>query len=79
MEPLAEQIMRKVKQVAELYHRLILVIAPAGAGKTTMLWVEYVIVGIDNHLLVSDYRPEFPKREAILRFLKDNFWEAGDG
>ena len=36
-EPLADQIMRKVKQTAELYHRLILVVAPAGAGKTTAL------------------------------------------
>ena len=33
-EPLADQIIRKVKQAAELYHRLILVVAPAGAGKT---------------------------------------------
>ena len=37
MEPLADQIMRKVKQAAELYHRLMLVVAPAGAGKTTAL------------------------------------------
>ena len=36
-EPLAEQIMRKVKQTGELYHRLVLVTAPAGAGKTTAL------------------------------------------
>jgi ABC-type hemin transport system ATPase subunit len=36
-EPLADQIMRQVKQAAELYHRLVLVIAPAGAGKTTAL------------------------------------------
>ncbi len=36
-EPLADQIMRKVKQAAELYHRLMLVVAPAGAGKTTAL------------------------------------------
>jgi len=36
-EPLADQIMRKVKQATELYHRLMLVIAPAGAGKTTAL------------------------------------------
>ena len=36
-EPLADQIMRKVKQAAELYHRLTLVVAPAGAGKTTAL------------------------------------------
>ena len=36
-EPLADQIIQKVKQAAELYHRLMLVIAPAGAGKTTAL------------------------------------------
>ncbi|MCY4388230.1 MAG: BREX-3 system P-loop-containing protein BrxF [Desulfurellaceae bacterium] len=37
VEPLADQIIRKVKPAAELYHRLILVVAPAGAGKTTVL------------------------------------------
>ena len=36
-EPLADQVVRKIKQAAELYHRLMLVVAPAGAGKTTAL------------------------------------------
>lgn len=36
-EPLADQIMKSVKQAAELYHRLILVVAPSGAGKTAAL------------------------------------------
>lgn len=36
-EPLADQIMRKIKQADELYHRLMLVVAPAGVGKTTAL------------------------------------------
>ncbi len=36
-EPLADQIMRQVNQAAEIYHRLMLVIAPSGAGKTTAL------------------------------------------
>ena len=36
-EPLAEQILGKVEQVATLYYRLLLVVAPAGAGKTTAL------------------------------------------
>ena len=36
-EPLADQIMRKIAHAAELYHRLVLVAAPAGAGKTTAL------------------------------------------
>ncbi len=36
-EALADQIMRKLKQADESYHRLMLVVAPAGAGKTTAL------------------------------------------
>ena len=36
-EPLADQILRKVEQAAALYHRLLLVVAPAGAGKTAAL------------------------------------------
>ena len=37
VEPLADKIMRKIKQLDELYHRLLLVIAPSGTGKTTAL------------------------------------------
>jgi len=36
-EPLADQVIRKIKQAAELYHRLVMLVAPAGAGKTTAL------------------------------------------
>lgn len=36
-ESLADQIIRKLERAAELYHRLILVAAPAGAGKTLAL------------------------------------------
>lgn len=48
-EPLADQVMRKIKQAAELYHRLMLVVAPAGAGKTTAL--TYVKERIDAPLV----------------------------
>ena len=37
MEPLSDQIIGKINQASELYHRLILVIAPSGAGKTAAL------------------------------------------
>ena len=33
-EPLCEQIIRKIDEVETLYHRLVLVVAPAGGGKT---------------------------------------------
>jgi len=36
-EPLADQIIRKVEQAAKLYHRLVLIVAPTGAGKTAAL------------------------------------------
>ena len=36
-EPLADQIMRKLKDAGELYHRLLLVVAPANGGKTSAL------------------------------------------
>ena len=36
-EPLADQIMRKIEYAAVLYHRLVLVVGPAGSGKTSAL------------------------------------------
>ena len=36
-EPLSDQIISKMDEVAELYHRLILVVAPSGGGKTRAL------------------------------------------
>jgi len=36
-EPLADQVMRKIGEAHELYHRLILMVGPAGSGKTKAL------------------------------------------
>ena len=36
-EPLADRVIQSIDQAAELYHRLVLLVAPAGAGKTTAL------------------------------------------
>jgi hypothetical protein len=36
-EPLSDQIIQKIGQAAELYHRLVMLVAPAGAGKTAAL------------------------------------------
>ena len=36
-EPLSDGVIRKIGQAAELYHRLVMLVAPAGAGKTAAL------------------------------------------
>lgn len=36
-EPLSDQILRKINEVRSLYHRLILIVSPAGSGKTSAL------------------------------------------
>ncbi len=36
-EPLADRVIRRIGQAAEQYHRLVMLVAPAGAGKTTTL------------------------------------------
>ena len=36
-EPLADRIIQRIGQATELYHRLVMLVAPAGAGKTSAL------------------------------------------
>jgi hypothetical protein len=36
-EPLADRLIERIGQAAELYHRLVVLVAPAGAGKTAAL------------------------------------------
>jgi hypothetical protein len=36
-EPVADRVVRAIEQAAELYHRLVLLVAPAGTGKTSVL------------------------------------------
>jgi hypothetical protein len=36
-EPLADRVIKSIDQAAELYHRLVMLVAPAGAGKTAAL------------------------------------------
>ena len=38
-EPLADSVIRSIGHAAELYHRLVMLVAPAGAGMTAALHV----------------------------------------
>jgi hypothetical protein len=37
VEPLADRVVTRIGQAAELYHRLVMLVAPAGSGKTAAL------------------------------------------
>jgi len=41
--------------------------------------VEYALAGMDNHLFVSKYQLELPRKEEIQRFLEDKMREVRDG
>ena len=72
-EPLADQVMRKIKQADELYHRLMLVVAAAGAGKTTALQDIQERVGaplINVNLELSRRMLDLTERQRALQLLR---------
>ncbi|NOQ23474.1 MAG: BREX-3 system P-loop-containing protein BrxF [Candidatus Aegiribacteria sp.] len=76
-ESLADQVMRKTEQANELYHRLLLVVAPAGAGKTTALQEVHKRTGaplLNVNLDISRQMLELTERQRVLqlpRLLRD--------
>jgi hypothetical protein len=69
-EPLADQVIGRIKKAAELYHRLMLVVAPAGAGKTTALQVVQERAGaplINVNLELSRRMLDLTERQQALR------------
>jgi len=40
--------------------------------------VEYALAGMDNRLFVSKYQLELPKKQAIIRFIKEQLKELGE-
>jgi len=83
-ESLTDQIMRKVQQVAEVYHRLILVVAPTGAGKTSALQDVQDQTGaplLNINLELSRGMLELTERQRALqlpRLLKDIVSRSGE-
>lgn len=72
-DPLADQVLQKIKQAPELYHKLVLIIGPAGTGKTTAL--QDVKERIDSSLInvnleLSLRMLELTKRQRALKVAK---------
>ena len=84
MEPLADQIIRKITQAVELYHRLVVIAAPAGAGKTTALLDVRDRTGaplVNVNLELSRRMLELTERQRALRLphlLREIVGNSGD-
>ena len=68
-EPLAERVIRRIVQAAGLYYRLVMLVAPAGAGKTAALKDvhERISVPLINvNLELSRRMLDLTKRQRIL-------------
>jgi hypothetical protein len=69
-EPLAEKVMRSIDQAAGLYHRLIILAAPAGTGKTAALQDVHERTGaplINVNLELSRRMLDLTERQRILQ------------
>ena len=69
-ESLADQVIRMIKQTDALYHRLMLVVAPAGAGKTTALQDVQERVGaplVNVNLALSRRMLDLTERQRALQ------------
>ena len=84
-ENLADLIIRKVGQTAELYHRLVLVVAPSGSGKTAALRDVRDRTGaplVNVNLELSRRMLELTERQRTLqlpRLLREIIDSGGDG
>jgi hypothetical protein len=69
-EPLADTVIRKIGQAAELYHRLVILVAPAGAGKTAALLdvhVRTAVPLINVNLELSRHMLDLTERQRALQ------------
>ncbi len=70
-EPLTDQIIHKLERAAELYHRLIVVVAPACAGKTMALQAVKERTGapmVNVNLEISRMLLDLTERQRALQF-----------
>lgn len=69
-EPLVDQVLQKIDEVRELYYRLILLVGPAGSGKTSVLQEVSVVSSaplINVNLELSRRMLDLTERQQTLR------------
>lgn len=84
MEPLPDQILQKAEQASGLYHRLVLLVAPAGGGKTAALQDVHLRTGVslfNVNLELSRRMLDLTERQRALqvpRLLEEIVGNAGE-
>ncbi len=69
-DTLVEQVLRKIDEAALLYHRLVLLVAPAGNGKTLALQTVHQVTGapmVNVNLELSRCMLELTTRQRVLK------------
>jgi hypothetical protein len=69
-EPLADRVISRIDQAAELYYRLVILVAPAGAGKTVALQEVHERIGaplINVNLELSRRMLDLTERQRALQ------------
>ena len=69
-EPFSDRVIRSIDQAAELYHRLIMLVAPAGSGKTAALQDIHQRIGtplLNVNLELSRCMLELTERQRALQ------------
>lgn len=69
-EPLADKVIRMTEQAGELYYRLIMLVAPVGAGKTAILKEVQERTGatlVNVNLELSRHMLELTERQRLLQ------------
>lgn len=69
-EPLAERVLRSIEQAAEMYHRLVMLVAPAGMGKTAALQELHKRTNtplLNVNLVLSRRTLDLTERQRMLR------------
>ncbi|MEW6664981.1 MAG: BREX-3 system P-loop-containing protein BrxF [Thermodesulfobacteriota bacterium] len=71
VEPLTDQVRRKIEEASMLYHRLVLLVGPAGSGKTKVLQDVSESIGapmINVNLELSKRMLDLTERQRMLQF-----------
>lgn len=69
-EPLADRVIKRIGQAAELYHRLVVLVAPAGSGKTAALQDVHERTAaplVNVNLELSRRMPDLTERQRALQ------------